>query len=350
MSKNGYKTNGNGSNGKSNGHANGNGKSYAANGSNGNGNKYSSEYLEKLKAEDPMTYFATLYHAARTQLSMVGKSTEEVSEILEPLAHKFLNLNETRQFVRRNARVSHMMLPEGVVDYNDVESIMYTGLWDALKNYVSGRAKFTTYAPRPMGGRFKDYLRKNDKLSRWGRDQYKSIKRLIKQVEQENLREPSELDLEEAWIANSGARTKPDIEKARDKFWSAYEVYNWDTISLDAEYEVNPKGDSFESNLSSFLGDSGPSPAEQVDGIDLMQEFYGEISRLRESGVKGFQAARIIIGHEFEAQLLRSLGKEFGVTESAASQLHIRVLKGKGDPYKRTFIKTRARLEELARA
>ena len=196
----------------------------------------------------------------------------------------------------------HLMarLPSSVLVDDLIQNGML-GLLDAINRFEAGMgAQFETYAAQRVRGAMLDGLRENDWLPRSLRRDFRRIELAITQLEQQNGRAPSEMELANL-LCMSLAEYQKMLQDAR-----GHQLIYFDDM-------VEEGGEDF---LERHFTDNAANP------LNILEE-----QSLRGLLVQGIEALpereKLMMALYYEEDLnLREIGAVMGVTESRICQLH----------------------------
>jgi RNA polymerase sigma factor for flagellar operon FliA len=196
----------------------------------------------------------------------------------------------------------HLMarLPASVLIDDLIQNGMI-GLLDAISRFASGMgAQFETYAAQRVRGAMLDGLRENDWLPRSLRRDFRRIELAITQLEQQNGRAPSEMEL-----ANLLNMSLAEYQKMLQDARGHQLIYFNDMIE-----------DGAEDFLERHFTDNAADPLKILEEHSLRQLLVQGIEALPER-------EKLMMALYYEEDLnLREIGEVMGVTESRICQLH----------------------------
>lgn len=195
-------------------------------------------------------------------------------------------------------------------DFDKEDLIGYgtIGLIEAIDRYNPSQAcSFETFAINRVRGEVLDFLRSRDFLSRTGRTRVKRFQVAVSKLEDELGRAPTEDEIKNALnLDTDDLRT---IQKEANSL----------VFSLDSTEATRP----FE--------DSKVSLVDNLVSTAKSQEEYTEQSLLRDTLKKAIDSLnpreRLVVAlYHYQKLTFREIGEVLGVSESRASQLHMKVL------------------------
>jgi RNA polymerase sigma factor for flagellar operon FliA len=161
-------------------------------------------------------------------------------------------------------------------------------------------AQFETYAAQRIRGAMLDGLREADWAPRSARRDMRRIEAAIRELEQENGRQPNEAELA-AHLGMSLSEYQRMLRDAR-----GHQLVYFDDFSSE-------EGEDF---LERHLGDASPTPLELLEDADAKTRLVKAVEELPER-------EKMVMALYYDEDLnLREIGKALGVTESRVSQLH----------------------------
>lgn len=203
--------------------------------------------------------------------------------------------------VRRLAHHMVARLPSSV-QVDDLIQAGMMGLLDALARFEEGQgAQFETYATQRIRGAMLDELRRNDWLPRGVRQAQRKIETVMRHLEHELGRSPSEGEMARAM--------KLSLEAYQGLLLEAHgaQLYNYDDFSAsdDQDHYLERHIDENQPDPEAALGDQRFQSA-LVEGIEKLPE--------RE---------KLVMGLYYEQDLnFKEIAAVLGVTESRICQLH----------------------------
>jgi len=196
----------------------------------------------------------------------------------------------------------HLMakLPASV-QVDDIIQNGMMGLLDAINRYEDGLgAQFETYAVQRIRGAMLDGLREDDWLPRSLRRDMRKIEAAIHNLEQQNGRQPTEIELAES-LDITLADYQRMLQDARGHQLVYFEDFG------------NSGDDDF---LERYLGDEESNPLELLEDADMRTTLVKAIDDLPER-------EQLVMSLYYDEELnLREIGEVLGVTESRVCQLH----------------------------
>ncbi|MCL2075018.1 MAG: RNA polymerase sigma factor FliA [Betaproteobacteria bacterium] len=176
------------------------------------------------------------------------------------------------------------------------------GLLDAFERYREGRgAQFETYASQRIRGAMLDGLRESDALPRQVRHEMRRVEVMLRQLEHQHGRPPSETEMADALSMSLGDYQKLMQEARGHQF-----------LYLE-DFEDGNGENNF---LDRHFGDSELDPAVLFEDQTLRQNLAKAVSQLPE---REQLVMALYYGEELN---LREIGEVLGVTESRVCQLH----------------------------
>ena len=202
--------------------------------------------------------------------------------------------------VKRIAYQLMSRLPASV-DVDDLIQNGMIGLLDAIGRYEDGLgAQFETYAVQRVRGAMLDGLRENDWLPRSLRRDMRRIESAIHSLEQQNGRQPSEIELAES-LGVSLAECQHMLQEAR-----GHQLVYLEDVTRDED------DDYLERHMVHHEAD----PLGMLEDADMRRRLVGAIELLPER-------EKLVMALYYDEELnLREIGEVLGVTESRICQLH----------------------------
>ena len=198
---------------------------------------------------------------------------------------------------RKMARRMSRRLPT-TVSHEDVESAALLGLTEAASRYDESRNEpFMAFATKRVRGAILDHLRRNDWLTRRGRQEARRLADTEKQLEAEYGRAVSDSEI----AARMGI--------SEDEFSAQYANLRETTIVPLDELQFIPQ--------SSMSG----TPTECIERQQVRAALIRALETLEEREVL------ILTLYYQEGLTLREIGDWLGVTESRVCQLHAQTLR-----------------------
>ncbi|SDJ01376.1 FliA/WhiG family RNA polymerase sigma factor [Salimicrobium halophilum] len=199
-------------------------------------------------------------------------------------------------------------LPKSV-SKDDIKSLAYLGLYDALKKFDLDRdLKFVTYASFRIKGSIIDGLRKEDWLPRTVRDKSKKIEQTSERLEQTLGRNPDSHE-----IAEVLHMTPQEVEEVtKDAYFSNV---------LSVEEKPKDAGDEHKEGIGYMIPDEqGELPDDSLVKSENIKEMVEEIKHLNEK-------EQLVLSLFYEEELtLTEIGKVMELTTSRISQIHARAI------------------------
>ena len=217
-------------------------------------------------------------------------------------AKALLEVYYMNTFVKKLAKKIGAKLPKSI-DIRDLEQSAYFGLVDCIEKFNPDRnIKFEGFARLRIEGAMKDFLRKEDPVSRLSRQRSKIIQKCINQFISENGRPPT----------NSELMNKLGIEQ--DEFCAIIKDQKIPhTISIFSANANNDNSDNLE-----MLASSKTYDFKHIDETDTREWLLEKLCN----------ADKLIITlYFFEKLTMLEVGKVVGYSESRVSQRIKHVLK-----------------------
>jgi RNA polymerase sigma factor for flagellar operon FliA len=215
---------------------------------------------------------------------------------------KKLIVIEYMPLVKFIAQRIHDRLP-GHLELDDLEHAGLLGLMDAVCRYDARHSNmFKTYAEHRIRGAILDDLRKNDFMTRTGREKYKLLEQTVSCLEKEHKHEVTSDIIADAL----GMRMDEYFEFLNDAkvgaFLSLEEVMHKDYLKSSGEHEVL--------NVSE----------KKVWMKEINKLMFEEIDKLKKE-------ERLVLSLYYDEELtLREIGRIMGRTESRICQIHAEVM------------------------
>ncbi|GEL75853.1 FliA/WhiG family RNA polymerase sigma factor [Tenuibacillus multivorans] len=195
-------------------------------------------------------------------------------------------------------------LPKNV-DKQDVKSLAFMGLVDALEKFDTSRdLKFDTYASFRIRGAIIDGLRKEDWLPRSVRDKSKLIEQTYEELEQALYRTPT---IEE--VAKQVNMSKDEVAHIlKDTLFANL---------LSIEDKTTESDDEQRENLRNTIPDQeGHSPHETLEKKENIEELTEKITELNEK-------EQLVISLFYKEELtFTEIGEVLSLSTSRISQIH----------------------------
>ncbi|TFB23188.1 FliA/WhiG family RNA polymerase sigma factor [Filobacillus milosensis] len=199
-------------------------------------------------------------------------------------------------------------LPKNV-DKQDVKSLAFMGLVDALEKFDTARdLKFDTYASFRIRGAIIDGLRKEDWLPRSVRDKSKIIEQTFEKLEQTHQRTPT---LEE--VAKSVSMEENEVaDIVKDTLFANL---------LSIEDKTSESDDDQRENLRNTIPDrDGHSPQDQLIKKENIEELSKTITELNEN-------EQLVISLFYKEELtFTEIGQVLERSTSRISQIHSKAI------------------------
>jgi RNA polymerase sigma factor FliA len=218
----------------------------------------------------------------------------------EEAIHKYLHL------VKYVAGRISVNLPSSV-DINDLISDGVFGLMDAIEKFDDSRAvKFETYAITRINGAILDALRSLDWTPRTVRQRAREVERAYEGLEAELGRDPKDEEL--------AARLDVSVREL-DRLRQRVRASSF--VSLE---EPLPSTGDHELYLSDTLEDKESDVTSEIERNELHAELVRAVASLPP------QERTVIRRYYFNAETLKEIKAELGVSESRVSQIHARAV------------------------
>jgi RNA polymerase sigma factor FliA len=215
----------------------------------------------------------------------------------EEAIHKYLHL------VKYVAGRLSFNLPSNV-DIDDLISDGVFGLIDAIEKYDDSRAvKFETYAITRINGAILDALRSLDWVPRTVRQRARAVDRAYEALESKLGRNPTDTEL--AARLNISVR---DLDRLRQRLRGS------SMISL--EEPLPSAGSDHELYVGDTLEAEESDVASEIERDEMHAELVAAVESLPP------QERTVIQRYYFNAETLREIKAELGVSESRVSQIH----------------------------
>ena len=192
------------------------------------------------------------------------------------------------------------------IELDDLEHAGMLGLMEAVCRYdPSHKNMFKTYAEHRIRGAILDDLRKNDFMTRTGRDKYKLLERTVSGLEKNLKREATSEEIAEALGMKMGEYFT---------FLNEAKV----GVFLSMEEMVHKEGNT---QLSTGASQSDLSQAEQKIWMDQIKKMMAEeIEKLKKD-------EQVVLSlYYYEELTLREIGEVMGKTESRICQIHNEIM------------------------
>lgn len=199
-------------------------------------------------------------------------------------------------------------LPKSV-QKDDLTSLAYLGLFDAIKKFDPGRdLKFDTYASFRVRGSIIDGLRKEDWLPRSLREKTKQVEQVAETLEQQLQREPTASE-----IAEQLNTSTDEIENT-----IMHSLFS-NVLSID-QRPSDSQDDDLE-NVGYLIQDENEAtPDEHVLRVEIEREVSAAIKTLNDN-------EQLVISLFYHDELtMTEIGEVLDLTTSRISQIHKQAL------------------------
>lgn len=189
------------------------------------------------------------------------------------------------------------------IELDDLEHAGMIGLMEAVCRYdESHNNLFKTYAEHRIRGAILDDLRKNDWMTRTGREKYKLLERTINDLEKKNMREVSSTEIAEAL----GMKMDEYFSFLNDARTGAFLSLE-DMVNKDSHKEL--------------ADNESMTQAEKKVWMDQVKIMMAEeIEKLKHD-------AKVVLSlYYYEDLTLKEIGEVMGKTESRICQIHNEVM------------------------
>ena len=194
-------------------------------------------------------------------------------------------------------------------EIHDLASSGVVGLMEALSRFEPERdVRFETYASLRIQGAIVDHLRTLDWVPRTLRRQARAVEQALQQLEHEQGRTPSLVE-----IAERLGLGLPQLEKALRSLSDGAVLSLDDCIPNDDEHSVVP--------LHETLRDPEEDPERRAVHADLRRRLVGALLALPE------RSRRVVILYHFQDCTLRQVGAVLGLSEASICQIHAQALR-----------------------
>ena len=191
------------------------------------------------------------------------------------------------------------------VEYEDLVSYGVFGLIDAIDKFDRNKeVKFETYASLRIRGAILDQIRKMDWIPRTIRQRQKQIDTAMKELEQRNVRPPTDAELA-AYMGIS-----------EDEFLDWQNQVKADNIISLNEYVEQGNDISSEKSISSGFD----TPESVIEKSELKEMLEEALELLTDKEKK------VILLYYYEELTLKEISRVLEVSESRISQLHTKAL------------------------
>lgn len=193
------------------------------------------------------------------------------------------------------------------VSRDDLMSLAYQGLFDALTKFDPGRdLKFDTYASFRIRGAILDGLRKEDRLSRTAREKTKKMEQAIAELEQQIQRHATPEE-----VANHLSISVEEV------YQTMHEHYFSAVLSMDEKMS-----DEDDDGNQSFLlkDEQSPTPEENIVKTELLQDLAEKIKELNAN-------EQLVLSLFYSEEMtLTEIGEIMELSTSRISQIHSKAL------------------------
>lgn len=194
------------------------------------------------------------------------------------------------------------------VDVRDLYAEGHIGLIEAVERFQASRdVKFETFAQWRIKGAIRDYLRRQDWLSRSLRDQLKAVERAVVVLEHRLGRTP--LDSEIATHLNAENVDPP---------WSSARVRetltHYATSHIGSLQDLSPHQASHSAPIGE-AANGAPSPADEASNLLQFSEVRTAVADLAE------RERELIALYFYEELTMAEIGRILRITESRVSQI-----------------------------
>lgn len=218
------------------------------------------------------------------------------------------------QLIRRYAYIVNWVIGRfpniETADFDKEDLLGYgtIGLIEAIDRYnPQQKCSFETFAINRVRGEILDFLRSRDFLSRTGRTRVKRFQDTVARLEAQFGRAPTDDEIKKALDV--------DTEDLRTMKREASAM----VFSLDSTEATRPFEDSKVSLVDNLAAD-GQTQEEFTDQSILRDKLKHAIDSLN-------QRERLVVAlYHYQKLTFREIGEVLGVSESRASQLHMKVL------------------------
>jgi len=186
----------------------------------------------------------------------------------------------------------------------DLESAGIMGLLQALDNYdCSKNIKFNTFAYYRIRGNIIDYLRSIDEVPRSTRKNYGEAQKMMKKLQQELGRNPSDEEMAEA-LDISVSHYHKLLRNIQQR------------THLSLDFDVNQGEDRSQTSFSSTIEDTSvQSPDARMESAGISKQIKNAIKDLKE------REQLILALYYYEELTLNEIALLLGLTEARISQI-----------------------------
>lgn len=193
-------------------------------------------------------------------------------------------------------------------DRDDLLGYGCIGLIEAVDRYNPQQAcSFETFAVNRIRGEILDFLRSRDFLSRTTRTRVKRYQVAFAKLESQLGRAPTKVELQQA------------LNITAEELRTVLSHANANIYSLDAAESTKPFEDT-KASLVDNLKYEGPSQEDHTESVILKEKLSKAINTLAPRD-------RLVVAlYHYQKLTFKEIGEVLGVSESRASQLHMKVL------------------------
>ncbi len=234
---------------------------------------------------------------AYAQNLMIQYKSSGCQQIKSLIAEHYMN-----GFVKRVASRVAYSLPS-CIDVQDLEQSAFFGLIDCIEKFnPSRKIKFESFARLRVEGAMKDFLRKEDPVSRLARQRSKLIAKGINQFQSEHGRLPTNCELK----ARLGVDDNEFNALMKDQ-----------SIPCTLSMSYAEQSDDEESSLAMMV-ESREFPLQNIERSDLREWLFSQLCHVDKL---------IVTLHYVERLTMLEVGNVVGYSESRVSQRIKQVLK-----------------------